>query len=126
MIIAIPATEEQILCPHFGHAPFFAIISADESTHEITSIALLKPEIGGHDALPPWLLSLGVHIVIAGGIGKPAIENLQTHQIKVVCGSYEHPVMQVVTQYLSGDLLTSPRECNHGSEHTHGHPGECS
>ena len=117
MIIAIPATEDNILCPHFGHAPYFAIIAADESTHAITTLSLLQPTVSGHEALPLWLKSLGVELLIAGGIGKPAIENLREHNINVVCGAYEHPCSQVVSQYLSGNLLTSPKECDHKHDH---------
>jgi len=53
MKIAIPANEQGILYPHFGHAPYFAIVDVEEETKRITNISLQKPELGGHAAVPP-------------------------------------------------------------------------
>ena len=113
MKIAIPATEEQVLCPHFGHAPYFAVVEVDNATRRIGVIQLLKPEQGGHAAVPPWLRDLGVTTLIAGGLGQLAIENLHRHGIDVQYGAPELPVAQIAEHWLQGTLTLNPRPCDH-------------
>lgn len=117
MKIAIPATEESILCPHFGHAPFFAVIEINESNTEILSSKLLKPEMGGHAAVPPWLKSLGVIKMIAGGLGSLAIENLNNNSIDVYYGAPELPIAEIVHQFLNNTLQLNPKPCDHKHDH---------
>jgi predicted Fe-Mo cluster-binding NifX family protein len=125
MKIAIPAFENGTLCPHFGHAPNFAVADVNTETKEINSIELLVPKMGGHEALPPWLKSLGVTVLIAGGIGARAIEFLCANQITVVAGAPELPIREVVTQWLAEQLNLNPQPCNHvhteGCDHEHHH-----
>lgn len=127
MKIAIPSTEESILCPHFGHAPLFAVIELDIEKKAIISTSLLKPEMGGHAAVPPWLKTLGVSSLIAGGLGQLAIENLNNHGIEVFYGAPELHVNQVAELWMNDRLELNPQPCNHThdhdcehSEHTHG------
>jgi predicted Fe-Mo cluster-binding NifX family protein len=119
--IAIPSNEEGILYPHFGHAPAFAVLEVDESTKQIIETKLTVPEMGGHAAVPPWLNSLGVSVLIAGGLGAAAIENLNHHNIDVYYGASELPVQEVVTQWLAGNLKLDPRPCSHQHGHDCGH-----
>jgi predicted Fe-Mo cluster-binding NifX family protein len=133
MKIAIPAYENQTLCPHFGHAPNFAIIEVNDETKQVNSIELLVPEMGGHEAVPPWLKSLGVSVLVAGGIGQRAIDNLQAHQITVLYGAQEKPVKEITEEFLNNKLTMEPRPCNHihhdncehhDHEHQHQHENE--
>lgn len=117
MKIAIPSTEENILCPHFGHAPMFAIININDSTKEIVSTTLLKPEMGGHSAVPPWLKTMQVSKLIAGGLGSLAIENLNNHNIDVYYGAPELPVNEIVQLFLKDELVLNPQPCNHKHDH---------
>ncbi len=123
MKIAIPATEERILCPHFGHAPYFAVIETNDATKEIIKTTLLQPEMGGHAAVPPWLKSLGVKCLIAGGLGNLAIENLNNHDIDVFYGAPELPVDEIVRQFMTDELELNPQPCNHKHDHDCSHTG---
>ena len=126
MIIAMPATAESILCPHFGHAPMFAFLDIDENEHGpiIKNVELIAPEQGGHDAIPPWLAKRNVSILIAGGIGQAAIENCKKNMIKVVYGAPELPVATIAMQWLEKALSLSPHSCNHSCGNTCGHHHE--
>jgi predicted Fe-Mo cluster-binding NifX family protein len=115
--IAIPSTEESVLCPHFGHAPYFAVVEISDKTKEIVSTTLLKPDMGGHAAVPPWLKSLGVSSLIAGGLGSLAIENLNTHDIDVFYGAPELPISEIVRLYLKDELVLNPQPCSHTHDH---------
>ncbi len=115
--IAIPSNEMAILYPHFGHAPLFAIVEVNEDSKEITEVQLLHPELGGHEAVPPWLKSLGVTALIAGGLGKPAIDNLNTHCIDVFYGAPELSVKELVGLWLKNELILNPQPCNHSHDH---------
>lgn len=117
MKIAIPATEDSILCPHFGHAPYFAVIEVNTETKKIIETTLLKPEMGGHSAVPPWLKSLGVSSLIAGGLGSLAIENLNKHEINVFYGAPELPVNRIVELWMKDELELNPQPCNHTHDH---------
>jgi len=117
MKIAIPATEESILCPHFGHAPLFAILELNTENKEIISTTLLKPEMGGHAAVPPWLKSLGVTALIAGGLGALAIENLNNNGIDVFYGAQELNVNEIASLWMKDELELNPQPCNHTHDH---------
>jgi len=121
--IAIPANELEVLYPHFGHAPYFAIIEINDNTKEIVNTTLLKPELGGHEAVPPWLKSLGVSKLIAGSLGNLAIENLNTHCIDVYYGAPELPVKELVSLWLKNELVLNPQPCNHSHDHECEHTG---
>lgn len=117
MKLALPATEEGILCPHFGHAPRFAVVETDDNTKTIAKTILLRPEMGGHAAVPPWLKSLSVSKLIAGGLGNLAIENLNNHGIDVYYGAPELPVEELVSRFLSDTLVLNPKPCDHTHDH---------
>lgn len=117
MKIALPATEQGILCQHFGHAPRFAVVEIDDNSKTIVNTNLLQPEMGGHSAVPPWLKSLGITKLIAGGLGKPAIDNLNNHGIDVYYGAPELPVEELVRQFLTDTLVLNPQPCDHTHDH---------
>ncbi len=121
MKVAIPSTEEQILCPHFGHAPGFAVVEINDSIKEIVGTVLLIPDMGGHAAIPPWLKSLGVSTLIAGGLGAPAIENLNANGIDVLYGAPELPVNEIVKLWITDKLVLNPKPCNHNHDHDCAH-----
>lgn len=121
MKIAIPATEESILCPHFGHAPCFAIVEINPLTKEIINTTLLHPEMGGHAAVPPWLKSIGVENLIAGGLGSLAIDNLNKHEINVFYGAPELHVNKIAELWMKDELELNPQPCNHTHDHDCAH-----
>jgi predicted Fe-Mo cluster-binding NifX family protein len=117
MKIAIPSTEESILCPHFGHAPCFAIIEIETTQKTILNVEIMQPEQGGHEGIPPWLKSMNVTALIAGGLGKMAIDNLQKHDIEVFYGAPELPVKEIAQLWMNDNLNLNPQPCNHTHDH---------
>lgn len=124
MKIAIPASENNVLCPHFGHAPLFAIIELKPELKQVLDVKVLKPEKGGHAAIPPWLAEMGVSVLIARGLGAAAIDNLNQHQIKVHYGAPELPVEEIARKWMEGSLSLDPRPCTHNHDHDCSHRGE--
>lgn len=119
MKIAIPSTEEKFLCPHFGHAPYFAIIDIDDLQRKIINVEIKQPEQGGHEGVPPWLQSLQVTVLVAGGLGKMAIDNLQKNMIDVYYGAPELPVAEIALLWLADELTLNPQPCNHDHDCDH-------
>lgn len=126
MIIALPAEETKMLCPHFGHAPLFAIVKVDENK-QITDISYQTPTVSGHSALPSWLKSFGVEVIIVGGIGKPALANLAANGIRPIAGAPVKNVGEIVSLWLTEKLELKPTECSHhhGQHDHHDHNSNC-
>lgn len=111
MKFAIP-THEKKLCLHFGHCEAFAIIDTDEG-NSIISEQFLNPPAHEPGVFPKWLSEMGVHVVIAGGMGMRAINLFSQNGIKVVTGAQPGSPKSIVEQYLSGTLQTGANACDH-------------
>jgi predicted Fe-Mo cluster-binding NifX family protein len=134
--IAIPVEEDAGLdsevCPHFGHAPGFALVELEGT--QITSCRVVaNPMAENHQPgmLPGFVRSTGAQVLLAGGMGPRAVDLLQSFGIEVATGA-EGRIRDVVTAYLSGGIRgISP--CDHGHDagggcgehvhhaHSHGH-----
>ncbi|MBN1982951.1 MAG: NifB/NifX family molybdenum-iron cluster-binding protein [Chitinivibrionales bacterium] len=112
MKIAIPTADNK-LCMHFGHCQQFVIMNVDEATKTIVSKEELTPPPHEPGVLPQWLHSLGVNVIIAGGMGSRAQQFFQQFGIKVVVGaSSDHP-QTVALDWLKGSLTTGNNCCDH-------------
>ncbi len=118
MKIAIPI-ENGMLCPHFGHAPKFAIVEV--SGGAIGASQLLEPPPHEPGSLPKWLKGLGVTQVICGGIGARAVQLLQEAGIQVSAGVSPQDPAKVVEDLLAGRLVTAqgPTCSGHGDSGVH-------
>jgi len=112
MKIAIPLADGK-LTMHFGHCQSFALVQVDPQKKTIISredIAAPPHEPG---LLPPWLAERGANVIIAGGMGQRA-QNLFTQQgITVLVGAPSDTPESLVTDYLSGTLVTGVNTCDH-------------
>ena len=132
MKIAIPI-ENGRLNSHFGGSRQFAIVEVDPNTKALLRTETLPAPEHVPGAFPRWLQSLGVELVIVGGIGQRALAIFAQHGIKVVAGVSDQPVEALVAAYLNGQLTGKPEGCahhgqdhhhhEHGHEDGHGHPG---
>lgn len=102
-----------VLCLHFGHCQKFAIVEADAKEKLIIGVDMKTPPRHEPGALPEWLHSLGVHLVISGGMGQRAVSIFQQRGIDVVSGAPEQEPKEVVLAYLKGELQTSDNLCDH-------------
>lgn len=117
MKIAIPV-ENGCLNPHFGGSREFAVVEVDvnaKTTLRSETLPAPKHEPG---AFPRWLHSLGVEVVIAGGIGQRALVLFAEQGINVVAGQANEPIESLVEAYLNGGLTAKPEGCTH---HEPGH-----
>jgi predicted Fe-Mo cluster-binding NifX family protein len=119
MKIAIP-TNDGVLEQHFGHSKTFTIFITDK-TGIIESRVLDSPphQQGG---LPGWIAQQGVDLVIAGGMGRKAIEKFAQMGIEVHPGARGGSPDELVREFLEGTLKLEYEACDHGS-HKHGNCG---
>jgi len=124
MKIAV-AVQNDAVCPHFGHAPHYALFTVDEAGNILDRTDHPNP---GHapGVLPKWLESLSADVIIAGGMGPRAEELFRAQGIEPVIG-VSGDIEEAVKKYCSGVLELGPSACHHGSEdagHDCGQSGE--
>lgn len=112
MKIAIP-TVDGLLCQHFGHCEQFAIVEVDPESKEIHQSRMHTPPHHEPGVLPQWLREMGCDVVIAGGMGRRALEHFQRSGITVVIGAAAGSPERTVTAYLEGNLDTQGNLCEH-------------
>lgn len=122
MKIAIPI-ENGCLHGHFGGCRQFAFVEVAANRMEPLQTEVVAAPEHRPGLLPVWLRERGVHVVIAGGIGKRALAGFAANGITVRAGSAGATVAELVDAYLAGRLTTAPEGCeHHGHLHDHGHP----
>jgi Mrp family chromosome partitioning ATPase/predicted Fe-Mo cluster-binding NifX family protein len=120
MRIALPI-ENGRLNGHFGGSREFAIVEVDANAKTILRSETLPAPKHEPGAFPRWLHSLGVQVIIAGGIGQRALTLFAEQGINVVAGPADELVEALVAAYLNGQLTGKPEGCAHHHEHGHGH-----
>lgn len=111
---AVPS-ENGILCPHFGHCQQFAIIDVENGA--ITDEKYVTPPPHEHGVLPGWLAEQGVTNIIAGGIGKGAIDLLANLNITVDAGAKLKSPKELVGDWLNHTLATGINACANKVHH---------
>ena len=113
---------------HFGGASHFRFIDANR----VTGIIAGHPDMPAPEhvpgAFPQWLAKLGVQAVIAGGIGKRAVQLFTANNIAVFIAQGGASPEELVAQQLAGKLaLASLDACcpGHGHDHGHEHGSHC-
>ena len=110
MKFAIPLAQG-VLCAHFGHSENFAIVETEDG--QIKSKELLTPPPHEPGVLPRWLGELRVDVVIAGGMGRRALDLFGQKGIQVAVGAPSAAPETLVEQYLKGTLITGQNICDH-------------
>ena len=108
MIVAI-ALEGEMVSPHFGHAPQFALYAVTGDTFERTDIPSPGHEPG---KLPALLSAQGVTHVIAGGMGPKAVELFCASGIEVILG-VAGDANEAVREFIAGTLESGTSMCHH-------------
>ncbi len=129
MSVAVACESEAGLqggvCQHFGHTPFFAVVTvADGKVGQAKLVA--SPGHGEGCSMPSFVATLGVQAVIVGGIGGGAVNRLQSLGIKVhggATGSAGH----ALESFAAGALAEGSTGCSghegqgcSGHHHEHG------
>ncbi len=121
MRIAIPHDNGR-LHGHFGGCREFALVQVDPEKKVALRTEILPAPEHQPGVFPRWLREQGVEVVIAGGIGRRALEIFAHHGITVRAGMPDARVEVLVAAFLSGQLLSSPQGCeHHGHHHDHEH-----
>ena len=124
MKIAVSADSknglDSLVGPHFGRCPYFVVVDlAGKDVQEVREVD--NPYYGGHrpGQVPAFINSLGVNVMLTGGMGGRAIMFFNEFGIEGVTGAYG-TVRQSVERYLGGQL-TGAAPCKESEEHGHGH-----
>ena len=120
MKIAIPLTARR-LSGHFGHCEQFALIEADPASKQILNQTLVTPPPHEPGVLPRWLHDQGVQVVIAGGMGRRALDLFAQNGIAVHAGAPGETPENVARAFLGGALSGSSPTCGHDRGGRHGH-----
>lgn len=117
--VGIPV-ENGHVCPHFGHAPHFLVVDLLEGRE--TGRQLLENPGHTPGSIPAWLAELGVHAVVAGGIGARAAALFADSGIRLLSG-ISGPADEVVQAFAAGRLESAETLCT--SHHDHGDGETC-
>ncbi len=103
---------------HFGHTENFKIYLAEGG--KVVSSQVVATMGSGHGALAGLLKSLGVDVLICGGIGGGAQNALKEAGIQLF-GGVSGSADRAVEAYLAGELAYNPTiKCSH-HHHEEGH-----
>jgi predicted Fe-Mo cluster-binding NifX family protein len=123
MRIAISADNknglDSVVGPHFGRCPHFVLVDVDD--HQVQDVREVdNPYYGNHQPgqVPAFVNSLGVNVMLTGGMGGRAIMFFQQFGIEGVTGAYG-TVRQAVERYLGGQLKGAA-PCQESEDHGHG------
>ncbi len=108
--VAVPLAGGK-LTNHFGHCEQFAVLNIKEG--RIEGKELLTPPPHEPGVLPRWLGSLGVNLILAGGMGRRALGLFEEQNIRVITGVPSLAPEELIQQYLNGSLTTGANVCDH-------------
>lgn len=119
--IAFPM-QNGSLCGHFGGASHFRILIAARDGGRIEEQADHAAPQHVPGAFPKWLAQHGVQAVVAGSIGKRAVQLLTANGIPVYLAEPGVALEDLVQSLVKGALpQPSLDECCSGHGHEHGH-----
>lgn len=115
------ATEGNSVSSHFGKCDTFTVLEIENS--EVKSRSLMSTEGNQHGLLPGFLASQGVDLVIAGGMGEGARQNLEDNGIEIISG-ISGSIDDTIKAFIEGELVSTNAGCSgHGHDHDHEHGG---
>lgn len=134
MKVAVTYGEDGLIFQHFGHTELFRIYTVESG--EIISDETIDAGGSGHEALAAYLKSLGVSVLICGGIGGGAKAALDEAGIEIYAGISGLP--DAAVEALARGILFKSSEancthheesgeggCDHGCGHGSGGCGGC-
>ncbi len=116
MKIAI-ATEGADVSSHFGKCENFTVLEVEDSI--VKSKSIINTAGNQHGLLPGFLASKNVGLVIVGGMGEGARQNMISNGIEIISGVSGN-INEVIDTYLKGNLESNDTGCS-GHEHDRDH-----
>jgi predicted Fe-Mo cluster-binding NifX family protein len=118
MIIAIPLTATDEFSSHYGGSSKFAVIDVDPQQRAVRRRMIVVPPAAEPCAWPPLLRAAGVHLVLAGGMGRGAQVRMAEHGIKVLVGVPPATPDELIAAWLNERLVAGDNACDgHGDGH---------
>ncbi|HDH86806.1 MAG: hypothetical protein B6I32_06345 [Desulfobacterium sp. 4572_20] len=109
---------DAVLSHHFGRCPYYIVVDVDD--REIKDVKAVKnPFYESHGQtgdVPNFIHSLGVDVIISGGMGPKAIGFFQQIGIQAFTGT-SGIVRDVIKSYLSGQIEGAVPCSDHDSSH---------
>ena len=99
---------------HFGRTESFKIYEIKDG--EILNTEVIGNNGIGHEALAEYLRSLGVDLLICGGMGQGA-KNALAEAGVVVCSGAQGDADEAVRSFLRGELVSEDVNCDHHEHH---------
>lgn len=109
--IAVPCDYTGILDAHFGHCKFFDLFEIEGEI--IISEEKVVPPPHEPGVLPKWLAEKGATDILAGGMGKRAIQIFNNHGVNVFVGAPQIKSRKLVEGYLDKSIDFSANYCDH-------------
>lgn len=122
MKIAIPLVAGG-LSEHFGHCEEFALIDVDRDSKKIVSQTRVVPPPHAPGVLPRWLHEQGAQVIIAGGMGRRALDLFAQNGIAVHAGRSGASPEELAQAFLTGGLGDAAPTCSHDQGGGHAHHG---
>lgn len=117
MKIAVPTRNNEV-DNHFGHCESYTIYDINENKEMIGSESLPSPQgCGCKSNIASVLQEKGVAIMLAGNMGRGALNILNNHGINVYRGC-SGDTEQLVKSFLAGKISDSGEQCH---AHEEGH-----
>ncbi len=109
--------ENNNVFQHFGRTQQFKVYTIEEG--KIAWVEILNTNGTGHGALAGFLQSMGVRVLICGGMGMGARNALAACGIEI-CGGVSGDADMAVVHYLEGTLnYSAAANCDHHDHHHH-------
>lgn len=117
MKIAVPVNQNGQIDEHFGHCNSYSIYTLTEKG-EIADLETIQAGqgCGCKSNISSILASLGVSVMLAGGIGGGAINVLNNSGIQVIRGCSGEPA-ELVQLFAAGKITDSGETCTHHEHH---------
>jgi predicted Fe-Mo cluster-binding NifX family protein len=112
MRIAVPVSDG-ILDPHFGHCRQFALYDVDPVSGDVLGRSVVDAPPHEPGLLPSWLAGQGAGVVLAGGMGRKAVQLFAENEVEVVVGVPVGDPEDMVRRYLTDDLGGGTNACDH-------------
>ena len=98
---------------HFGHAEKFMFIDWDMDNNVALKTEEKDPPPHEPGVLPRWIADEKANIMFTGGIGPAAQQILEQKGVQVVAGITGGKPLEVVEQYVNGQLESTNNTCDH-------------
>jgi len=108
------STKNNMITQHFGHCDYFVVYDIEDN--EIKGSSLIKNPPHQKGYLPKFLKEQNIDVVIAGGIGKMAVNMLKDQGIECYM-NIEGDADTVIQKYLNKSLENKGEPCTDHQHH---------